>query len=352
MADDLELPISLVTDFPYPGHTRLRCHTIPGRSGRKLLDMLLRAAQRSDLIDVMAPAALRDVDVIDGRVSAVTVATPNGLERIPTTAVLLATNGFGADSNLVNRYIPEIAGAVYHGSEWSRGDALRIGADVGAASGYLDSYQGHAALAMPAATLAGWAVVMHGGILVNAAGNRFGDETIGYSEYAREVIDHAAGRAWMILDERIFKLCRVFDDFKDTISSGALRWGVDVRTLGVELGIDPDGLADSVTATRAYAHGVAEDRLGRTLWEAGLSGPFAAIAVRPALFHTQGGLLVNESAQVVGYDGRRIEGLYAAGGAAAGISGHGASGYLAGNGLLSALGLSFIAAEHVAAEHS
>ena len=68
----------------------------------------------------------------------------------------------------------------------------------------------------------------------------------------------------------------------------------------------------------------------------------------PALFHTQGGLVVDGSARVLRPDGTPIEGLYASGGAAAGISGHGAAGYLAGNGLLPALGLAFLAAEDVA----
>ena len=73
------------------------------------------------------------------------------------------------------------------------------------------------------------------------------------------------------------------------------------------------------------------------------------IRVRPALFHTQGGLLVDAHARVLDDDDRPIPGLYASGGAAAGISGHGASGYLAGNGLLPALGLALLAAESVAA---
>jgi fumarate reductase flavoprotein subunit len=67
------------------------------------------------------------------------------------------------------------------------------------------------------------------------------------------------------------------------------------------------------------------------------------VRVVPALFHTQGGLLVDEHARV-----RNVAGLYASGGAAAGISGHGATGYLAGNGLLPALGLAYLAGQHVA----
>jgi fumarate reductase flavoprotein subunit len=71
--------------------------------------------------------------------------------------------------------------------------------------------------------------------------------------------------------------------------------------------------------------------------------------VIPALFHTQGGLVVDEHARVVrADDGAPIPGLYASGGAACGISGHGAAGYLAGNGLLPALGLAYLAADHAA----
>jgi fumarate reductase flavoprotein subunit len=90
------------------------------------------------------------------------------------------------------------------------------------------------------------------------------------------------------------------------------------------------------------------DRFGRTVFPAELRSPYRAVRVLPALFHTQGGLLVDSSARVRHKDGGTVPGLYAAGGAAAGISGNGAAGYLAGNGLLPALGLAYLAAGHVA----
>lgn len=74
--------------------------------------------------------------------------------------------------------------------------------------------------------------------------------------------------------------------------------------------------------------------------------------VRPALFHTQGGVLADAHANVITTAGEAIPGLFASGGAASGISGHGASGYLAGNGLLSAFGMSFLAAESFLAKPS
>ena len=350
MADDTGLPMSLVTDFPYPGHSRLRCHTVPGRSGRTMLAGLLDATRRQDTVALLSPARLTDVTVGGDGVTAVTVTSPDGHEEtIPTRAVLLATNGFGADADLVAKHIPEIAGAVYHGSAESTGDALRIGTALGADTAFLDAYQGHAALAMPAATLAGWATVMHGGFLVGQDGRRFGDETVGYSEYARKVLAHANGRAVLVLDQRIHDACLAFDDFRDTVESGALRWADTPEELAAAFAVDPAVLAETVDTTARLASGSGTDELGRTSWEAALEPPYAGIRVSPALFHTQGGLRVDGSARVLRAGGSPITGLYASGGAAMGISGHGAGGYLAGNGLLPALGLAFLAAEDVAA---
>ncbi|WP_435741909.1 FAD-dependent oxidoreductase [Nocardioides sp. SYSU DS0663] len=347
MADALELPMSLVTDFPYPGHTRLRCHTVPGRAGRSLLQHLVRAVHDHDLVDLLVPARLTDVVVGPDGVEAAVVTGPNGEERIPCSAVLLATNGFGADADLVRRHVPEIAEAVYYGSEGSTGDALRIGERLGAATAYLDAYQGHAALAMPSATLAGWATVMHGGFLVGRDGRRFGDETTGYSEYAAQSLEHAGGEAWIILDQRIHEACSQFQDYRDTDDSGAVRWADTAEHLGEAIGVDPAGLRDTLEQVAASASGE-PDPFGRSYWEQPLRPPYAGIAVRPALFHTQGGLVVDGRARVLREDGEPIGGLYASGGAAHGISGHGAGGYLAGNGLLPAFGLAYLAADDVA----
>ena len=347
LADSVELDIDVVTDFAYPGHSVNRCHSIPGRSGASMLNGLLAALNAQDLVDVMTPAKLVDVITEDGVVTGAVIETPAGPEEIPTHAVVIATNGYGANRELVGEHIPEIAGAHYHGGEHSRGDALRIGAKLGAATDYLDAYQGHAGLAAPSASLATWATVMHGGFLVNTAGKRYGNETSGYSEYAAESLAHAPDGSFIVIDQRIYDACQSFQDFLDVIEGGGVKWGDSAEELAAAYGIDAAGLAATLDETRRLAAGEA-DPFGRTFWEAPLEGRLAAIRVQPALFHTQGGLRVDEHARVVTEDGSAIEGLYASGGAAAGISGHGASGYLAGNGLLPALGLAYLAAEDIA----
>ena len=73
--------------------------------------------------------------------------------------------------------------------------------------------------------------------------------------------------------------------------------------------------------------------------------------VKPGLFHTRGGLMVDGDARVLRPDGSAVPNLFAGGGAAAGISGRaGAGGYASGNGLLTALALGRLGALRAAAE--
>ena len=346
LADDLGMPIELVTDFDYPGHSVCRCHTVPGRSGATLLRLLYDAARAAG-IDIMVPARVEDVTPSPDGLSVRLAFPDGGGESVTAGAVLLATNGFGADQELVKRHIPEMTGAVYHGSEASRGDALLIGERLGAGTGYLDAYQGHGGLAAGAGTLAGWATVMHGGVIVNDAGLRFADETQGYSEFASIELTQPGHWAAIVFDGRIYDRCLLFEDFRQTVESGVVRQADTVGGIAGALGVPEAALRQTLAAAARSAAGE-PDRFGRTHWPVTLRPPYHAVVVEPALFHTQGGLLIDAQARVLTADRRPVPGLYAAGGAAIGISGHGAAGYLAGNGLLSALGLSFLAAEDVA----
>jgi len=353
MADELGFPLSLVTDFQYPGHSALRCHTLEGRHGSVLLDHLVRAVEAEERIDLFVPARLTDV-LLDheGQVRAVVVTTPDGgREEIATHAVLVATNGYAGDPQLVSRYVPEIADAHYHGSETSRGDALRIGEALGADVAYLDAYQGHAALSKHASTLVGWATVMHGGVVVNVEGRRFGDETTGYSEFAPLLASQPAAEGWIIVDREIHARCLAFTDYVHCVEAGAILWADDVEQLAAITRLPADALAEELGAVGRAQSGQEHDVFGRTDFDHALTAPYAAVKIVPALFHTQGGLVVDGDARVLRPDGTAIEGLYASGGAAQGISGHGAGGYLAGNGLLPALGLAYLAADHVSSRH-
>lgn len=343
LADAQGLPLELATDFNYPGHSRHRCHTLPERSGHALHGHLMARVDAHEGIVLAAPMALQDVELdAAGKVSTAIVVDPLGApESVATTNVVLATGGFGGDHDLVASLIPEISNAMYFGSEGCTGDALRIGRRLGADTGYLDAYQGHGTVATPEGIMVTWATVMHGAVIVNEEGRRFGNETTGYSEYAREVMRQPGGVCWLVLDRRVDRLCRSFGDYVDLVDSGAIRWAVAAEELAAVIGCAPTVLEESLQNARASGGG-ATDRFGRSLWEAALEPPYGCVRVTGALFHTQGGLITDGEGGVLSH-GSRIPGLYAAGGAAAGISGHGPAGYLAGNGLLAALGLGYLA---------
>lgn len=355
LADSVGLPLELVRDFSYPGHSADRLHTVPGRHGSTLLSQLHARARRTPAIDLLVPARLADITTAPGaggRVTGAVLEYPDGRrEVIPAHAVLLATNGFGADAGLVAQHLPEIADAVYHGGQFSRGDGLRIGVRHGAGTAFMDAYQGHGALARRSRTLVSWATIMHGAIMVDVSGRRFGDETTGYSEYAAALAARPQSRGWVIFDQRIHELCEPFTDFRQTVEAGAVIRADDIDTLAKRTGCDSGALTAALAEQESLATGAgSDDRFGRTFFEAPLSPPYAAVEVIPALFHTQGGLVVDGRARVLTADGTPIPGLFASGGAAHGISGHRADGYLAGNGLLPALGLAWLAADQVAAD--
>jgi fumarate reductase flavoprotein subunit len=347
LADHVGLELDLVTDFIYPGHSVARCHSVPDRSGRSLLAGLLAAVERTPAVQLVVPARLADVALGEDGVEADVTAPDGTVERVRAGALVLATGGFGADPALVRELIPEIAEGLYFGGDGCHGDALRIGRGLGLDVGYLDAYQGHGSVAVPQNVLCTWATVMHGAVIVNGAGERFGDETVGYSEYGRRVLDQPGHEAWLILDGRIDAACRSFRDYQDLLAQGGVRWAEDVDELARTTGLPVAALAATLDRAAAAATGAGADAHGRAAVGGVLAPPYGWVRITGALFHTQGGLLVDGDARVL-RAGAAVPGLYAAGGAAAGMSGHGADGYMAGNGLLAALGLGFLAGSHAA----
>jgi fumarate reductase flavoprotein subunit len=95
--------------------------------------------------------------------------------------------------------------------------------------------------------------------------------------------------------------------------------------------------------TLAAAAPAEPDAFGR-LFQRVLQAPYYVIKVTGALFHTQGGLDIDEQCRMLRHDGSPFANLLASGGAARGVSGNSVWGYLSGNGLLSAVAGGYIAA--------
>ena len=333
-----DVVLTLVEGFLYPGHGRLRMHGTPGRSGRELEAALLAAATRSG-VDIMGGALAEDIFADPGgRVRAVRFARPDGArETVGCGALVLACNGFGGNREMLRRHIPEIADADYAGHVGNTGDAVRWGEALGAALADMGSYQGHGAVAHPHGNTMSWALIAGGGFQVNATGERFSNEASGYSEQAVEVVRQPGRLAWTIFDAAREAPVLGFTDYREVLGLGGIRKAETIEGLARALGLPEAALARTLAEVEALRLSGEADRFGRRFaGTAPLAPPFCGVKVTGALYHTQGGLVVDPGARVLRPGGEALPNLFAGGGAARGLSGPSRWGYLSGNGLLTA----------------
>ena len=221
LADSHALPFVLVEGFSYPGHSALRMHAHPERTGAALMKALSLASARAG-IDTLNDATA-DTLVVDEslNVRGVEVQRPDGgREAIGCRALVLATNGYGGNPRLVDRHIPAMSQALYFGHPGNQGHAVLWGERLDAGVADLTAFQGHGSVASPHGLLITWAIIMSGGIQVNELGNRFSDESLGYSEQARQVIAQPNGLAWDIYGNAQHALASDFQDYRDAEQAG------------------------------------------------------------------------------------------------------------------------------------
>jgi fumarate reductase flavoprotein subunit len=328
----------LLDDFLYPGHARHRMHATPEKTGVGLMTRLTAAADAADiamLTSAHVTELLTDGDTVRGLV----IDRPDGTtEEIGCDAVILACNGYGGNRELVARHIPQMAKAPYYGHVGNQGDAILWGQALNAEMKHLSGCQGHGSLAHPHGILITWALMMEGGVQVNTDGLRFSNEHQGYSEQSISVLAQPSAIAWSVFDERLYRFAQSFPDFQEADKAGAVRSAASLEELATAISTPFDALAATFDKVISFANGKKRDPFGRDFaTKSPLEAPYYAVRVTGALFHTQGGLMINEDAHVLRRDGSDLPNLFAAGGAACGVSGPNIDGYLSGNGLLTAI---------------
>lgn len=340
-----ELRLSVEKSWTGLGHRHPRLHAPPDRSGATLMNMLLSACEKAD-IDVLTDARVTALVVgDDSTVRGARIRRPDGsLESLGCQALILASCGFGANSEWVARHMPELKAARYHGHEGNRGDGIRWGQELGGRVADMGAYQALGSLATPQAMVIPHTLLIGGGVQVNASGHRFENELEDISGQALTILEQPGGVCWIVYDQRLHEQALdTYQEYRDAIDIGTAKSAGSWPSLAAAAGIDSDGLAATMATVNDLVRGNNDDTFGRN-FESGrrLAPPYYAIRVTGALFHTQGGLVVDECARVV-TDNGVLPNLYAGGGAARSVSGPGGWGYLPGMGLCTAVTLGRIA---------
>lgn len=340
------VPWELMGGYRYPGHSRAWLHATPERNGEPIVGALTQALlkQRRADLRVGTPA----VGLVTDDSGVVGVRSGDGVE-VRAARTILAADGFGANRALLRRFIPDMEQALYFGAPGNTGDAIEWGMELGAATNYMDSYQPHSSIAFPERIFVTSYLINNGAFQVNQQGRRFGNETRGYSEHALAVQRQTGGVAFEIFDRRIREQAEAsYARFYEAVDAGVIRSAQSPVALAEQLGIDAQALGETLDEYRQGPVGE-PDEFGRPRLGRAFEPPLYGIRVTSALFHTQGGLVIDSAARVLRPDGSPIANLYAGGGTAAGFSGGGCRGYLGGVGLLSALGLGRIAGQSATA---
>ena len=352
LTDTYGAPLEVLTDFFYPGHKKHRMHGTPNRDGAELLTSLLTAVSREG-IDMMTAAMATDLYADeDGRVAGIRIQRPGGgYEDVGCGSLILACNGFGGNPEMVQEHIPEIAEALYFGHVGNKGDAVKWGLELGAGVADMGSYQGHGAVATPHNTHIGWPSITEGGIMVNTDGKRFSHENRGYSEQAIEVIRQPGNIAWAIFNETAHNVAMQFNHQKESLEAGAIRIAKTLDQLIEITELPRVALAETIAETNQVIAGGKADPFDRDFGDkAPLEPPFHTVRITGALFHTQGGLVIDSTARVLRKGSKQaLQNLFAGGGAARGLTGPSCWGYTSGAGLMTATTLGRLGGEGAAA---
>lgn len=322
------------------GHSTRRGHS--WKADKTITDFLFEAVLREHKVQVRFSTPVLSLQQ-ESKGSVTGVVTDEG--GLPATKVILASGGFGASQELLAEHITRAVGIPFPGHHGSTGDGIKMGMAAGAAVENMGSFQPYPGYIGPEKRAVSPEVATSGGIMVNARGERFVDETRYPGGVGKEMLDMPDKHVWLIFDQRIYQLhAKMLEDF---LATEDLVQAQTPGELASKLGADAAGLERTVRECNSMANN-GKDDFGRRL-TATFERPFYGIKVTVALYHTQGGLKVNTDGQVLRPNGSVIPNLYAGGGAATGVSGTGVEGYLPGNGLLSSLGLGMLAAEHAVA---
>lgn len=336
--------MSLITNNLYYGQSNYRMHVAEG-SGSGLTKVLIDNVNKNDNIEVLLNSPAIELAVENGQVIGAFIKKDNkNTVLIKAENTVLCTSGFGANKEMLEKYIPEMINAYPYVAPGATGEGIIWGQNLGAAVANMKSYQGHGVYSEKLRGSTDLNILYRGGILVNKNGERFTNEHKGYSELSPEVLAQPDYHVYMVFNQANADATPKFTDYD---KAGILTKADTLDELATALKIDQVKFKASVDD---YMNGIknGQDSLNRTFFPDHFDGPYYAIEITADLRHTQGGLVTDTVGHVLKEDGTLIKGLYAAGGVMEGFSDTAGPGYMSGNGLLQAFVFGRLAGKNAA----
>ena len=241
---------------------------------------------------------------------------------INAKSVVIATGGFGANAEMVEKYKPELKGFATTNAEGAQGQGIEMATAVGAATVDMDQIQIHPTVHIEEdgnAHLITEGLRGDGAILVNAEGKRFYDEVSTRDKVSAAIIAQPEKSAWLVVDQSMVDKSAVIAGY---IKSGYTVTGATYEELAKAMGVDEATFVSTMNTWNQAVEAKSDAEFNRTSFANPLtSAPYYAIKITPAVHHTMGGIVINPKAEVLNEKGEAISGLFAAGEVTGGVHG-------------------------------
>lgn len=266
----------------------------------------------------------------DGKVVGVKASGVDKEYEIYADSVILATGGYGANKDLLPESVSKV---LYYGPATSTGDGLLMAQKVGAATMYLDHVkiypqgieiaEGIGAVATGGSMTA---TKQEGAIYVNKSGERVVNENAPFTEIRDVTLEQEDQIIYIVMDKPAFDLWKTttinykfmtkeqINKFVEQNGGTPLFAHADIIEEAAEIaGINKEKLASTVENWNKAVDAGVDAAFGNTFLNKIDEGPFYIIEQKLRFASTLGGLVVNESLEVLDNNGNPIKGLYAAG---------------------------------------
>lgn len=270
--------------------------------------------------------------------------------------VILASGGFEKNQALREQYLPSPTNTTWSaGNPGNEGDALLAGLELGAKTRLMNDAWWTTTLCVPdepAPRLAIMEKSFPGSCVVNRDGKRFANESQNYMAFQKDLFkthtdEHPNAPAWHVFDATFrenFMVGPLMTKAMKPDSQIPKKWFDEgfvakadtIRELADMLGIDADGLEETINKMNHFAETGKDEDFGRgdsaydryyadpaikpnPCLAPIVKAPFYAMRIEAGDFGTLGGLDTDTSARVKKADGGVFEGLFAVGNCSAAI---------------------------------
>jgi len=338
------------------------------------------AGLRAGLLDAGVPVWLNtplvSLNMTGDAVTGVVI-SQNGVQSLvnATGGVIVAAGGFEHNAAMRAQYQQQPIGTSWTvGTASNTGDGILAGIQAGAALALMDDAWWGPVIPLPDQPYFCLAERTEpGGLIVNAAGERFTNEAAPYSDVVHVMYNLNPTSpdipAWLIVDQNyrdryLFQEVAPLESLPQSwYDAGAVFQSSTIAGLAAAIGVPAANLEATITRFNGFAAAGTDTDFHRgvsfydhyytdpavtpnsclaPLW----LPPYYAFKIEPGDLGTKGGMVTDASARVLDANGTVIPGLYAAGNSSAAVMGHSYAG--AGSTIGPAMTFGYVAANDIA----